>query len=76
MTERLAAEYLVNPQVKVEFEESPNKSVSVMGQVIKSGNYIYTPKVIMVSGGKIMDGRAKDVKLEPGDLITVPETYF
>lgn len=214
LTERLAAEYLVNPQVKVEFEESPNKSVSVLGQVIKPGNYIYTPnlsliklvsqvggfaptaltndikivraasdgskttiqvdmdkiikeasqdfilepgdivyvekntqnlmgqigagkediespkdfvtilgqvhspgnyhltkdvtlirvigqaggftpvaatsrikivrsepdsgkqKVIMVNGGKIMDGRAKDVKLEPGDLITVPETYF
>jgi len=214
LTERLAAEYLVNPQVKVEFEESPNKSVSVLGQVIKPGNYIYTPnlsliklvsqvggftpaaltndikivraasdgnkttiqvdmdkiikeasqdfilepgdvvyveknsqnlmgqigagkedvespkdfitilgqvatpgnyhltkdvtlirvigqaggftpvaatnrikivrsdpesgkqKVVMVNGGKIMDGRAKDVKLEPGDLITVPETYF
>ena len=214
LTERLASEYLVNPQVKVEFEESPNKSVSVLGQVIKPGNYIYTPnlsliklvsqvggftpaaltsdikvvrastdgnkttiqvdmdkiikeasqdfvlepgdivyveknsqnlmgqigagkediespkdfvtilgqvatpgnyhltkdvtlirvigqaggftpvaatnrikivrfepasgkqKVIMVNGGKIMDGRAKDVKLEPGDLITIPETYF
>ena len=214
LTERLAAEYLVNPQVKVEFEESPNKSVSVLGQVIKPGNYIYSPnlsliklvsqvggftpaaltndikivrttsdgnkttiqvdmdkiikeasqdivlepgdivyvekntqnlmgqigagkedvespkdfvtilgqvhspgnyhltkdvtlirvigqaggftpvaatgrikivrfdpdsgkqKVIMVNGGKIMDGRSKDVKLEPGDLITIPETYF
>ena len=48
LTEQLSADYLVNPQVKVEFEESPNKSVSVLGQVVKPGNYIYTPNMSLI----------------------------
>lgn len=46
--EKLSAEYLVNPQLKVEFEASPNKAISVLGQVAAPGNYIYTPNLSLI----------------------------
>lgn len=68
LTERLGVEYLVNPQVKVEFEESPNKSVSVLGQVIKPGNYIYTPNLSLIKlvsqvGGFTPAALTSDIKI-------------
>ena len=85
-------------------------NVSIMGQVAKPGNYEYTDgmmfirliaeaggftpvastgnirliryskkgeeKMFYINAGKIMDGKAVDIKLEAGDLIVVPESFF
>lgn len=85
-------------------------SVSIMGQVSRPGNYAYTDsmmfirliaeaggftsvastgnirliryskkgeeKIFYVNAAKIMDGKAEDIKLEEGDLIVVPESFF
>lgn len=48
LVRRLSEDYLVDPQVQVEFEESPNKSVSILGQVVKPGNYILSPNLTIV----------------------------
>lgn len=68
LSERLGAEYLVNPQVKVEFEESPNKSVSILGQVVKPGNYIYTPNLSLIKlvsqvGGFTPNALTNEIKI-------------
>ena len=68
LTEKLGAEYLVNPQVKVEYQESPNKSVSVLGEVVKPGNYIYTPnmsliKIVSQVGGFAPGALTEDIKI-------------
>ncbi len=69
---RLGTEYLVNPQVKIEFEESPNKSVSVLGQIIKPGNYIYTPNLSLIKlmsqvGGFTSEALTEDIKIVRSD---------
>lgn len=110
LTEGLGKDYLVNPQVEVSFEKSLSKSVSILGQVMKPGNYDLAPdmtlvKLISEAGGfaplaapkhvkivkssttgkkktvevnvdRIMSGNAEDVRLEVGDLVVVPETFF
>lgn len=48
LTDTLGKDYLVNPQIQVEFEESPNKSVSILGQVARPGNYILTPNMTLI----------------------------
>ncbi len=40
LTDTLGQNYLVNPQVQIEYAESPNKSVSMLGQVVRPGNYM------------------------------------
>lgn len=81
LTETLGAEYLVNPQVKVEFEASPNKSVSILGQVVKPGNYIYTPNMSLIKlvsevGGFGPGALTEDIKVvrskPDGSKTTIP----
>ncbi len=48
LTEELGKDYLTNPQVQVAFEESLNKSVYILGQVSRPGNYEYTPNMTLV----------------------------
>jgi polysaccharide export outer membrane protein len=111
LTETLGKDYLVNPQVEVTLEEGISKSVSILGQVSKPGNYVLSPGMTLVqliseAGGftpiaapnrvrivryspqqdktisiavdvnRIMDGNAKDVPLEPKDLVVVSESFF
>lgn len=105
LTNTLGKDYLVNPQIQIEFEESPNKSVSILGQVARPGNYILTPNMTLIrlishvggftvtaneesvkilrlqkGGGKtsltvdvpaITRGDAVDVGLVPGDVIFI-----
>ncbi len=107
LTESLG-KYFISPQVQIDFEESPNKSVSMLGQVGKPGNYLLTPNLTLVRlisqvGGftlnantsavkvvrkaksgkkkymdvdvqKIMEGKAEDFELLPGDMIYVDQT--
>ncbi|MBI3316309.1 MAG: polysaccharide export protein [Candidatus Omnitrophica bacterium] len=111
LVENLGKNFLVNPQIEVTLEEGMSKTVSVLGQVSKPGNYDlepgmtliqliseaggftpianpggvrivrYSPKEdkavsMSVNVGSIMDGNAKDVPLEPKDLVVVPESFF
>lgn len=105
LTNTLGKDYLVNPQIQIDFEESPNKSVSILGQVARPGNYILTPNMTLIrlishvggftvtaneesvkilrlqkGGGKvsltadvpaITRGDASDVGLVPGDVIFI-----
>lgn len=48
LTDELGKDYLTNPQVQVAFEESLNKSVYILGQVSRPGNYEYTPNMTLV----------------------------
>ena len=72
LTERLAKDYVVDPQVQVDFEKSLNKSVMVLGQVSKPGNYDYTPdltvlRLVLVAGGftAVADlGKVKIIRTE------------
>jgi polysaccharide export outer membrane protein len=41
-------EYLNEPKVQVEFSESPTKSITILGQVNKPGNFLLTPKLTLV----------------------------
>ena len=41
-------DYLNNPQIQVEFAESPTKSVTILGQVGKPGNFLLTPNLTLV----------------------------
>ncbi|MBI2094812.1 MAG: SLBB domain-containing protein [Candidatus Omnitrophica bacterium] len=68
LTENLGKEYLVNPQIQIIFEESPNKSVAILGQVSRPGNYILTPNLTLVRlisqvGGFASDAATSDVKI-------------
>jgi polysaccharide export outer membrane protein len=97
--------YVKNPQIEVTIADSPNKSVSVLGQVTKPGNYILTHgltllKLISQNGGfttdadtkmvrlvrsredgkretievnmdQVIQGKAQDLPLKPGDIIFV-----
>lgn len=68
LTETLGADYVVNPQVQIEFLESPNKSVAILGQVSKPGNYILTPNSTLVRlisqvGGFTSDASIDNVKI-------------
>ena len=110
LTQRLAKDYIVDPQVQVDFEKSFNKSVIILGHISKPATYPFTPDMTIVrlvseAGGfdsladpgkirvvrtekdgvkkafrinfkRIMDAKDDDVKLEPGDLIVIPETLF
>ncbi len=56
LTEKLGQDYLVDPQIQVDFEKSVVKNVMVSGQVMKPGNYDFTPdltvlKLVLNAGG-------------------------
>jgi polysaccharide export outer membrane protein len=42
------SEFLVNPQIQIEFEESPNKSIAILGQVARPGNYTLIQNLTLV----------------------------
>ena len=48
LTERLGRDYVVKPDVQVSYGRSFNKSIVVLGQVKKPGNYDYTPDMTLV----------------------------
>jgi polysaccharide export outer membrane protein len=48
IAKRLSADYVVNPQVQIDLESSPDKSISILGNVSKPGNYILTPNLTLV----------------------------
>ena len=84
--------------------------ITILGQVIKPGNYFYSPNLTLirlvgqaggfsslaatssvkivrtskegkqesfvVNAGRIMGGKVKDIELQEGDLVVVPESYF
>lgn len=94
----------------VVFVSESIRTVSVLGQVNKPGNYNFTPdmtlskvisqaegfnryaspgnvkitrvsksgekRVFQVNAGSILEGHTEDFKLEPGDLVFVPESLF
>ncbi|MCG3175513.1 MAG: hypothetical protein MOGMAGMI_00446 [Candidatus Omnitrophica bacterium] len=68
LTNTLGKDYLVNPQIQIEFEESPNKSVSILGQVARPGNYILTPNMTLIRlishvGGFTVTANEESVKI-------------
>jgi len=68
LMDELKKDYLVNPQVQVDFEESLNKSVSILGHVSKPGNYDYAPNMTLVrlisnAGGFTLIAAPKHVKI-------------
>jgi polysaccharide biosynthesis/export protein len=48
LAETLGADFIVAPQITIDFAESPNKSVAILGQVTKPGNYILTSNSTLV----------------------------
>lgn len=48
LVEKLSADYIVNPQIQIVFLESPNKSIAILGQVARPGNYILIAKSTLV----------------------------
>lgn len=68
LTNTLGKDYLVNPQIQIDFEESPNKSVSILGQVARPGNYILTPNMTLIRlishvGGFTVTANEESVKI-------------
>jgi polysaccharide export outer membrane protein len=68
LVNELGKDYLVNPQVQVDFEESLNKSVSILGHVAKPGNYDYTPDMTLIrliskAGGFTLIAAPKHVQI-------------
>jgi polysaccharide export outer membrane protein len=66
--DKLNEKYVSNPQIEITITESPNKSVSVLGQVTKPGNYILTHhltllKLISQNGGFTPDASTKTVRI-------------
>jgi protein involved in polysaccharide export with SLBB domain len=113
ITELLAADYLVNPQVQVFISEYRLKQISVLGSVKTPGKYdMYSERettvlqAVAMAGGfsdvasqngtrviRIEDGeekiipikvtdittkgmKDKDIALQPGDIVYVPESFF
>ncbi len=48
LVHRLGKDYLVNPELQVDLDKSLNKSVSILGQVQKPGNYDFAPDMTLV----------------------------
>jgi len=64
----LSKDFIVNPQIEVIFEESLSKSVTVVGEIEKPGNYILPPnttllKFIFQAGGSRVDPSKIRVKV-------------
>ena len=68
LAENLGKEYIVNPQIEVILEESPSKSIAILGQVAKPGNYILSPNLTLVRlisqvGGFTPEAVVNDVRI-------------
>ena len=68
LVDALGREFVINPQIQVDFEDSPNKSVAILGQVSKPGNYILSPNLTLVRlisqiGGFTSIASTSDVKI-------------
>ena len=48
LADALGKDYLVDPKVKVGIEKSLNKSISILGQITKPGNYDFRPDLTIV----------------------------
>ncbi len=48
LTQRLGQDYIVNPQIRIGIEDSPNKSVSILGSVTRPGNYVLGSNMTLV----------------------------
>ncbi len=74
LTENLGTDYIVNPQIQITFEESPNKSVAILGQVTRPGNYILTSQTTLVQmvsrvGGFEQEAATDNVKIVRTDKV-------
>ncbi|OIO38485.1 MAG: hypothetical protein COT00_00505 [Candidatus Omnitrophica bacterium CG07_land_8_20_14_0_80_50_8] len=68
LCQKLGEKYISNPQIEISIVESPSKSVSVLGQVSKPGNYILTYKLtlfrlISQNGGFAPEAATKKVRI-------------
>ncbi len=66
--DRLNKEYVKNPQIEVTFSENPNKSVSILGQVNRPGNYVLTHQLTLLKllsqiGGFVPNAATKSVRI-------------
>ncbi len=73
MTEKLGKEFIVDPQIRISIEDSPNKSVAILGSVAKPGNYVLgsnTTLVRLVSqvGGFAPTASTNNIKVLRADL--------
>ncbi len=68
LVEKLGKDFLVDPKIDIEFVESSNKSIVVLGQVAKPGNYTLTPGLTLVHlisqvGGFTVQAASNNVKV-------------
>ncbi len=69
LAETLGESYVVNPQIEINLEESPNKQIVILGQVLRPGNYKITSadttmiRVISQAGGFSEDAMLKNVQI-------------
>ncbi|OGW85225.1 MAG: hypothetical protein A3C35_08330 [Omnitrophica bacterium RIFCSPHIGHO2_02_FULL_46_11] len=105
LIDALSKDFLVNPQIKIEFQESRAMTTAVLGQVSKPGNYVlsdnmtllrmiseaggFTPEAseesiqvirtdqngskgfILANALEIVSGKAPDIEIKPGDVVFV-----
>jgi len=69
----LAKDYLVDPQVEITFIESPSKSVAVLGQVARPGNYILTTNLTLVRLISQIGGFSTQASLENVKIVRTDE---
>lgn len=67
IAERLSAEYIPNPQVTVFVEQYRGQKVTIMGEIIKPGQYEITGSMYLIDAISIALGMTK----EAGDTITI-----
>ena len=66
---KLSEEYVANPQIEVTFMENPNKSVSILGQVMRPGNYPLTHRsptllgLVAQIGGFTQNAATKNIRI-------------
>jgi polysaccharide export outer membrane protein len=69
LAETLGETYVVNPQIEINLEESPNKQIVVLGQVLRPGSYKISSadttliRVISQAGGFSDDALLKNVQI-------------
>ena len=69
LAEALGSDYIINPQVQVDFQESFNKTIFISGQVAKPGNYNLASKnmtllrMILAVGGFTSDASTNHVEI-------------
>ena len=68
LTDALAKDYLVNPQLKIEFQESRTLTTAVLGQVGKPGNYPLSEnmtllRIISEAGGFTQEASEENIQI-------------